>query len=470
MTIRLVIFIALAFVTTAPAIELRVMSFNASLNRPNADDLANELADPSSVALQRVAEIVQNVAPDVLLLNEFDHNGEGEKLRLFQENFLAIGQNGEAPITYPFRYAPFSNTGVNSGLDLDNNRQPGVVPGDAFGFGEFPGRFNMAFFSKYPIETDKIRTFQNFLWKDMPGNVIPPGFYSNEVLEVFRLSSKNHCDVPVTIGPATVHFLISHPTPPVFDGSEDRNGRRNTDEIRLWADYIDPAKATYLIDDDGKTGGLEKDSRFVIMGDQNADIDEGDSREPAIRQLLQNPLVDTSITPNGPRFRDDTAIFGGRVRVDYCLPSTSGLTLNAAEVIWPRDDTEPLGELLGGSANGTVSDHRPVVIDVSVEPIASAAIPDLKIERQDDSVVLNWSAAPQVQYTIEKSTDLTEASWSGNDAPPVVIEGEAASATASPLPDPDRVLPRPRRFRVGLPRNGTPSSPRYILCAPLRFR
>ena len=33
----------------------------------------------------------------------------------------------------------------------------------------------------------------------------------------FRLSSKSHWDVPLSIGGRTVHFLVSHPTPPVFD-------------------------------------------------------------------------------------------------------------------------------------------------------------------------------------------------------------------------------------------------------------
>ena len=55
---------------------------------------------------------------------------------------------------------------------------------------------------------------------------------------VLRLSCKIHWDVPVQIGSETVHFLVSHPTPPAFDGPEDRNGRRNHDEIRFWADYI----------------------------------------------------------------------------------------------------------------------------------------------------------------------------------------------------------------------------------------
>ena len=45
----------------------------------------------------------------------------------------------------------------------------------------------------------------------------------------------------------TVHFLVSHPTPPVFDGPEDRNGPRNYDEIRFWADYS-PRTGGYIYD------------------------------------------------------------------------------------------------------------------------------------------------------------------------------------------------------------------------------
>ena len=35
-----------------------------------------------------------------------------------------------------------------------------------------------------------------------------------------------------------VHFLVHHPTPPVFDGAEHRNRLRNHDEIRFFADYV----------------------------------------------------------------------------------------------------------------------------------------------------------------------------------------------------------------------------------------
>ena len=64
-----------------------------------------------------------------------------------------------------------------------------------------------------------------------------------------------------------VHVLAAHPTPPVFDGDEDRNGRRNFDEIRFSADYVTPNTGDYIYDDAGGTGGLKPGSRFVIMGD-----------------------------------------------------------------------------------------------------------------------------------------------------------------------------------------------------------
>ena len=113
----------------------------------------------------------------------------------------------------------------------------------------------MAILSKYPIVEDDVRTFQHFLWKDMPGALLPDDpntaapadWYSPEELAVFRLSSKSHWDVPVDVNGSTVHVLASHPTPPVFDGPEDRNGLRNHDEIRFWADYVTPGPASQYI-------------------------------------------------------------------------------------------------------------------------------------------------------------------------------------------------------------------------------
>jgi len=183
-----------------------------------------------------------------LLINEFDYWAADPQrpVDLFRTNYLEKSQNGATPIHFPYSFIAPSNTGIRSGKDFDNDGNsnwPVLTSGygnDSFGFGEFPGKFGMVVYSKYPIDIAAARTFQMFLWKDMPGNLLPTPWYSPDEVDIFRLSSKSHWDVPITIGKKTVHFLVSHPTPPVFDGPEDRNGRRNNDEIRFWADYITP--------------------------------------------------------------------------------------------------------------------------------------------------------------------------------------------------------------------------------------
>jgi Endonuclease/Exonuclease/phosphatase family len=233
----LVLLLALPAGASAKQDSVRFSTFNASLNRAAEGQLVADLSTPGNAQAATVAEIIQRARPDVLLINEFDYDPAGDALRLFQDNYLSQPHNGAAPIHYPYRFAAESNTGIPSGFDLDND---GTVGGgnDAFGFGAYPGQFGMAVYSRHPILEERIRTFQKFLWRDMPGALLPPGWYSAEELDVFRLSSKSHWDLPIDTGRRVVHFLVSHPTPPVFDGPEDRNGRRNHDEIRLWADYI----------------------------------------------------------------------------------------------------------------------------------------------------------------------------------------------------------------------------------------
>jgi len=371
----------------------RFATFNASLNRAAEGQLIADLSTPGNIQAQNAAETIQRVRPDVLLINEFDFDAHGEAARLFQRNYLSVGHNGAAPIHYPFRFVAPSNTGIPSGFDLDNNGLVGG-PNDAFGFGAYPGQFGMAVFSRFPILRRHVRTFQLFLWKDMPGALLPDDpatpapadWYSPEELAVFRLSSKSHWDLPVLVGGRVVHALVSHPTPPVFDGPEDRNGTRNFDEIRLWADYVVPSRGRYLYDDQGERGGLERGASFVIMGDQNSDPSDGDSVPGAAQQLLENPRVNTSLTPSSPGGPEQAALQGGanlthrgdpafdtadfadvpgpgNLRADYVLPSRN-LRMLEARVFWPLL-TDPLFRLVGVFPFPT-SDHRLVWVDVRV--------------------------------------------------------------------------------------------------------
>ena len=362
----------------ASAERIRFATFNASMNRAGAGELASALGDGNDPQIGKVAAIIRAVDPDVILINEFDFSAGGD--RTFVGNYLADA--------WPFSFIAPSNTGLATGLDLDGDGIAGSEPGtlelarDSHGFGTFEGQYGMVVLSKHEIAVEDVRTFRKFRWKDMPGARLPANpdgtpFYSDDALEFLRLSSKSHWDVPVRIDGEVVHFLVSHPTPPVFDGPEDRNGARNADEIRFWADYI--AGAGYIEDDSGMKGGLAGDARFVIAGDMNADPVDGESVPGAIGQLLEHPLVDASVAPqsdggaaaaaaqdaaNASQRGDphlDTADFDdeapGNLRVDYVLPSI-GLEVVAAGVFWPAEG-DPRAEWIDAS------DHRLVWIDVT---------------------------------------------------------------------------------------------------------
>ena len=368
-------------VVPGPAVagSVRFATFNASMNRGAAGELAAALAHGTNPQIAKVAEIIRTVDPDVIVLNEFDYGAGND--RSFVANYL-----GGA---YPFSFIAPSNTGLATGLDLDGDGIVGKAAGtferarDSHGFGTFEGQYGMVVLSKHEIDPGAVRTFRTFRWKDLPGARLPvradgSTFYSEDALEVLRLSSKSHWDVPIRIDDEVVHLLASHPTPPVFDGPEDRNGLRNADEIRFLGDYI--AGADYIRDDAGREGGLYPGAHFVIAGDLNADPVDGESAPGAARQLTEHPLVNASVTPQSegaaaaavaqgkanvrhrgePRF--DTADFRdrapGNLRVDYVLPS-AGLEITDAGVFWPSED-EP------GAAFIDASDHRLVWVDVAL--------------------------------------------------------------------------------------------------------
>lgn len=380
------------------AAAVRIATFNVSLNRETSGQLIRDLASSDDAQARNVAEIIQRVRPDILLLNEFDHDEESQAIALFARNYLARGQNGAEPIAFPFHFAGPVNTGVASGRDLDGDGEVATEPGvrgygnDALGYGQFPGQYGMVVYSRYPIAADEpVRVLGDILWKDMPGALLPmredgSSWYSDAALEILPLSSKNHWDVPIQVGEHVLHLLVSHPTPPAFDGPERRNQRRNHDEIRLWSDYLMGGEAAAYVG-----ASLPASAAFVVMGDQNADPVDGGSYPGAIDQLLEHPRIQRGVLPTsfgaveGSRLQAgtneqhrgdhaaDTADFDdervGNLRVDYVLPSTN-LRVIASGVFWPQND-DPLHRLVAMEPKVASSDHRMVYIDVEFEDLPS---------------------------------------------------------------------------------------------------
>ncbi len=372
---------------TANAQTLRVATFNVSMEATNyvvegasvsGQELFDNLATGIHPQIQNIAAIIQHVRPDIVLLNEFDYTPDSNKgVQAFIQNYLQRTQGKGQPIDYSYFYTAPVNTGVDSGLDLDKDGIASGKGADAFGFGFYPGHYGMVVLSRYPIDTEHVRTFQHFLWKDMPDNLLTSikdeqgqDYFSQEAQQILRLSSKSYWDLPIQINGQTLHILAAHPTPPVFDGPEDRNGKRNHDEIRFWSDYITPGKAAYIYDDKGQTGGF-RGERFILVGDMNASVDGGNAMVSGIGGLLNNPAVNSSIKPTSkggeahepanPNAQYFTAHWG--MRADYVLPSKQGLKQVNQGVFWPTktDADYPLVENRKMS-----SDHRMVWIDVEL--------------------------------------------------------------------------------------------------------
>jgi len=421
--VALLILVAMPGARTADAqtpTTVRVATFNIE------DVRTSDLRDPTHPRVRRIAETIQRLRPTIILINEiaYDMPGApgaepdaepGQNARRLVEHFLATPQApGLEPLNYHVFMAP-SNTGMPSGFDLNNDgvvvtrfpplpRAPpdGSPPrqtdagrayaNDCWGFGTFPGQYAMALLvdPRVSILRDRVRTFRLLPWRYMPGSLMPPvagespapapnpgaptnAWFSPEEADLFRLSSKSHWDVPVRLpNGAVVHLLCSHPTPPAFEGEELRNSRRNHDEIRFWADYIEGAG--YIVDDRHRRGPLPPDAHFVILGDLNADPAEGTRVGNPIRDLLlasrrvhpdRAPSSEIAIPGLDPT---DTARWGKRV--DHVLPSADLEPIRAG--VWRHvpDTHAPETRVPDGEddARSFPSDHFPVWMEIRVPP------------------------------------------------------------------------------------------------------
>lgn len=379
----------------AAPLTVRVATFNIE------DVRQEDVARADNPRLKAIAEVIQRIGPNIIFLNEIAYDmpgapgfkegdAPGQNAARFVENYLNTPQ---APGLTPIRYKAFMapvNTGLFSGMDIDNDGKvaatypapPGTKPdgwpgaqtpdgrafgNDCWGFGTFPGQYGMALLvdERLTIDEETVRTFQKLPWDYVTGNLIPvkadgTPWFTEEEKALVRLSSKSHWDVPVKLpNGAELHVFASHPTPPVFDGPEDRNGRRNHDEIRFWMDYL--SNDPYIIDDNSKYGGFGSDAPFVIVGDLNADPKKGDSFKNPIGKLLAArrvprdfaPKADVEVAGLEPT---DTSMF--KMRVDYVLPAKDLKVTQSG--VWR---TLPGTNATGGKFP---SDHFPVWADVVV--------------------------------------------------------------------------------------------------------
>ena len=298
-----------------------------------------------------VIATIADLNADVLLLTGIDYDAGGQTLAAL------AGALAQAGAPYPYHIALRPNSGVPTGFDLNGNGRLGE-PRDAMAYGRYAGEGGMAVLSRLAVDPAQIRDFSAFLWADLPQSLSPD---TDPALRgVQRLSSGGHYEVPITLPDGnSLRLLAFYAGPPSFDGDDDRNGKRNHDEVAFWLDLIA-----------GKLPFAPPEAPFAVIGQASLDPMDGEGRSEALRTLLAHPLLQDP-APRGTSGREDVGQMGdsaldtalydglGGLRVEYILPSRD-LQVMGAGVVWPPD-TGPQAATLSAASR-----HRPVWVDISL--------------------------------------------------------------------------------------------------------
>jgi len=323
-----------------------------------------DLSGADNPRLKRIAEVIQRIRPNILLINRIaydtpgglgvkDGEAPGQNGQRFADLYLAIPQaEGLAPLKYKAFMAPV-NSGMASGLDFDGNGKvvtaypssgvPGVeaaaYSGDCWGPGAYPGEHGMALLvdERLTIVVDGVRTFRLMPWEYMPASLLPrsedPGGLSEAAIRVFRLATASHWDVPVRLPDGSLlRVLCGQPGATLGKFADERRTRRWHDEVRFWADYAEGEG--YLVDDKSVGGGADLDAPFVLLGNLGARNTQVGSEQlggagskgpdPISDILFVADRINPKITPTADLAVQDlepTDTRWGGGRTDFVLPS-----------------------------------------------------------------------------------------------------------------------------------------------------
>lgn len=254
--------------------RLRVATFDAGLSSREPGLLAADLAGGQNARAQQVAEVIKRADADVLLLTGFD--ADEQALATFNNEYLKNASSDGPAVDYRYRYVGPSNLGVASGADLDQDKIVGG-PGDAWGYGEFPGQGSMVLLSRHPIDIGDIQVLTDQRWAEVPGNRLAEAGLTQTASAAIPVMESGLWDVPLTIAGQKLRVIAVQARP----GSEQLGyaAARHHDELTVIGDWVDAAD--YLRDDQG--AAPSNTAPYVVMGELGRD----ERHNAAVDSLLE---------------------------------------------------------------------------------------------------------------------------------------------------------------------------------------
>lgn len=273
--------------------QVRVATFDVNLRGQQPGALAADLAGGGNLNAERVAKSIQQADADIVLLTGFD--ADETAARTLNDEYLLHPQDDERAVDYPYVYAGPSNKGAPSGADLDKDKVVGG-PGDAWGYGDFPGQGSMVLLSKHPIDEDRVQTVTKQRWSQVPGNSISEAGLSGAIAQAMPVMESGLWDVPVEVAGSTVRIIAvqaDHGEDPVSYAVP-----RHRDQLRVVGDWV--SGAAYLQDDEDWPAVATEP--YVVLGE----LGEGALENP------ESSILREQLGSNGQRENND---------VNYILPA-----------------------------------------------------------------------------------------------------------------------------------------------------
>lgn len=279
---------------------LRVATLRADFEGDSVADVYAELQNGDHPVAEDAAALVQDARPEVLVLTGIPFDETDRLVETLNSHYLGIAQDGEEPLAYPYMYSAPSNSGIDSGADLDGDGLIGSS-GDLLGRGDYPGRYGLLVLSMVPIDDDGVRTFRDFLWDDVPDNVVPES-YSDVERSVLPLFSAALWDLPLEVDGETVHLIAGARTSFSFSEADPARLR---DQRQMVTDYVSPdaEDSAYIYDDEAEYGGVEG-AEWIVAGDDGlgsgfirsrAELEEEDSEADGTAETVTEIGAETQI-------------------------------------------------------------------------------------------------------------------------------------------------------------------------------
>ncbi len=369
-----------------------------------------EAQDPRLANLAAVLQqTYQEAQPDVLLLTgiatQISEGGLPDETAIiqFEQNYLAQPQASDlSGLSYPYRYVAATNSGQFIPVDVNGDGKL-ALPEDAQGYGHFHGQNSFVLLSQYPLEPQQARTFRQFKWHQVEGVSKPLRDDGSELEEAtwerLNVMDTNFVDIPMRLPDGRrVSLLLTQLVNQQPDEGARRSAwlqHRNGAQLNFIADYISDRKdGDYLVDDQGRRGGVNLGRPFVLMGNLNNDEDpfhltvQTPWAEPfeVNSSALRRVLSDSYLLGSNGRFNSDgltpdsfgadayqqlvgsshihpqiwTSLSG--MRFSYVLPHKA-LPIVDSGVFWPAPGEEGAQWLYDeqGDADPALSSHERLV-------------------------------------------------------------------------------------------------------------